>query len=105
MRRFKMIKEKIISMCDGNPGALRVLMDISQIENGIPAIMLMDTAGLKGCKVWLAYKDVCLENYESLIAWVCSDQLPRLIVEVEKANDPITHGRYVSPLQHEDGGK
>jgi len=54
-------------MSEGNPGALNVLMELwkesPKIDpDGIPSlgpVLLLDSLGVYGCRVWMLYKDVC----------------------------------------------
>ena len=71
------IKDAVVAMCDGNPGALTVLCDLYE-KKGSDAIWLMchlDDAGVYGSHIWLAYKDVCHENLDDLIALIPKREL------------------------------
>lgn len=62
------IKDVLWKMSGGNPGALRVCMEIlkdgERIDpdnalGGLGIILSLDTLGLRGPKIWMLYKDVC----------------------------------------------
>jgi len=57
-------------MCDGNPGALVVLMKLlSQTFHGVHGAMLivyLDEWGIYGPDIWILYKDHCHESMQLL---------------------------------------
>ena len=62
MTRIKLkdsIQDVMFKMSEGNPGALRVLMDMLQKENGLTYILILDDMGIYGSKIWVGYKDHC----------------------------------------------
>lgn len=73
-------EDVFIKMCEGNPGALTVCLDISKYAAEIdpdanskemPSIMpilSLDTLGLYGPSIWLLYKDVCKQNLAHMLA-------------------------------------
>jgi hypothetical protein len=61
----------VTKMSEGNPGALRVIMELftevptidpQNIMGGIGAILELDTLGVYGPRIWMLYKDVCGED-------------------------------------------
>lgn len=67
----------IMKMCEGNPGALTVCVQILKeaeridpdaIMGGIGAILSLDTLGLYGSRIWMLYKDVCEEDIPTMLA-------------------------------------
>src|ERR1035437_2480941 len=74
----------IVKMCEGNPGALRVLLncvtqgaaiDPDHILGGIAPILELDELGLYGSNIWILYKDVCKEDLPDMIAMLRAWQL------------------------------
>jgi len=64
------VKDVIIKMSDGNPGALRVLMEMLQKEDGLLNIFILDDMNIYGSRIWVGYKDICnydLDKYFELI--------------------------------------
>ena len=62
MPRIKLednIQDSIFKMSEGNPGALKVLMNMLQKENGLIYILTLDDMGIYGSKIWVGYKDHC----------------------------------------------
>jgi len=66
-----------VKMCDGNPGALHVIMECftkgAEIDpdgafGGLSAVMSMDTLKLYGPSIWMLYKDVCGQDIHDMIA-------------------------------------
>ena len=76
-----------VKMCEGNPGALTVCMDIAKYAEeidpdanpqgtlGIMSILNLDTLGLYGSSIWLLYKDVCGQNLAQMLAVLRGHQL------------------------------
>lgn len=69
-------------LAEGNPGALRVLLEILQDGQAIDpygapflAVLLFDTFGIYGCRIWMLYKDVCKQSVSRTIALIRSVQL------------------------------
>jgi hypothetical protein len=56
------IKEVIIQMCEGNPGALNVLSQLAFTEPELIAIL--DDMNIRGPQIWLGYKDHCGQQLE-----------------------------------------
>jgi len=50
--------ETMTKMSEGNPGALRVLMELFTSENWLP-ILGLDDMNIRGWQVWVGYKDYC----------------------------------------------
>jgi hypothetical protein len=73
-----------MKMCEGNPGAVRVLLeclkdggaiDPDSSFGGMSAMMSMDTLKVYGARIWMLYKDVCGEDLRRMIALLRSWQL------------------------------
>ena len=60
------MEDVIILMSERNPGAINVLMqmmndtDITSFFN----ILYLDSAGIRGSKIWMLYSDCCNKNYK-----------------------------------------
>ena len=76
--------EIITSLADGNPGAVRVMIEM--LENGdridpdsalggLGAILSLDTHGIYGSRIWMLYKDVCGEDVAKTLASLRAVQL------------------------------
>lgn len=75
----------ITKMSEGNPGALRVLMELLQhgaaidpdatMGGGFASILDLDTLELYGPRIWMLYKDVCQEKLRLTIAVLRARQL------------------------------
>ena len=73
-----------MKMCDGNPGALRVLceclkdgatIDPDGFAGGLGAVLGMDTLKVYGPRIWMLYKDVCDHDLRVMIAVLRAWQL------------------------------
>lgn len=67
----------LFKMSEGNPGALRVCIEIiqqgAQIDpddfmGGLGTLLSLDTLGLYGSQIWMLYKDVCGEHLPTMLA-------------------------------------
>ena len=58
--------EVLMIMSEGNPGALRVCMDLlaGKQPEGFMNLLNMDDMNIRGSHIWLAYKDVCGEDLD-----------------------------------------
>ena len=57
------IQSAITKLCEGNPGALRVLMELA--NDGMPGFLSMldaDDMGLKGPAIWVGYMDFAKQD-------------------------------------------
>lgn len=62
MSRIKLednMTQVMFKMSEGNPGALRVLMEIFQKDGGLLYILTLDDMEIYGSKIWVGYKDHC----------------------------------------------
>lgn len=56
-------EQVLITMCDGNPGALQVLMQMLNDSNGLMNILACDSLGIRGVKLYLLYNDCCDRDF------------------------------------------
>ncbi len=61
------LRDIIIQMSEGNPGALSVLMKLNEHDTGFLDILGLDDMNIRGSQIWVAYKDHCDENISGLI--------------------------------------
>ena len=57
----------MMKMSGGNPGALRVLMEILECDEGLLRILDLDNMGIYGSQIWVGYKNHCGSDIEKLI--------------------------------------
>lgn len=78
------LMDSIVEMCEGNPGALRVLMGIMKNTEtidpdnalgGLGTVLMLDTFGIYGSRIWMLYKDVCGESIANTIGVLRAVQL------------------------------
>lgn len=69
--------DTVLAITGGNPGALRICVDVldrtSEIDpkntlRGFGLLILLDTYGIYESDIWLLYKDVCGESLSKMIA-------------------------------------
>jgi hypothetical protein len=65
------IKDRILNIAQGNPGALRVLVDMAQ-QGANDALLDLERAGVHGGQVWLIFKDGCGQDLAATIE-ACAD--------------------------------
>lgn len=60
------LKEAIIFMSEGNPGALRVLCELVKSDpmTGMVDVLHLDDMNIRGSQIWVGYKDYCREDIE-----------------------------------------
>jgi hypothetical protein len=98
----------VTKMCEGNPGALRVLceclkegaaIDPEGMPGGIGPILSMDTLKLYGSRIWMLYADVCSHDLRRTIALLRAWQLGLVsAVELDHAIDSYGDGINVPQL-------
>ena len=67
----------IVKMSEGNPGALRVLMELLPID---PILVLhLDDMNIRGWQVWVGYKDHC--NYDLSLFTKCIQDRDQKMIE------------------------
>jgi len=78
------LRDIVISMSEGNPGALRVCMEIVSSSRSIDPdsalgefgpLIFLDSLGIYGPSIWMLYKDVCGEDVTKLLAVLRAAQL------------------------------
>jgi hypothetical protein len=59
----------MMKMSEGNPGALTVLMQIVDRDPalGMLQILNLDDMNMRGCQIWVGYKDHCGEDIDRFI--------------------------------------
>ena len=87
--------EIVTCMAEGNPGALTALLEImgkgsSEIDpqglmGGMGAILMLDTLGIHGSRIWMLFSDVCGRNVVKMIAVLRAEQLGQLAGVTEAA--------------------
>jgi hypothetical protein len=62
--------EAIEAMAEGNPGAASVLTELFERKGmgALDSFKALDALGLYGSDIWVAYKDVCAQKIDGLIA-------------------------------------
>lgn len=85
----------ITKMCDGNPGAMKVLMEMLSVSNrgidpddmmgGIGKILHLDTLGIYGTDIYVLHNDICENNMTKTFAVLRAYQLGFLNGETLKA--------------------
>ena len=58
------ISDAIVKMSEGNPGAVRVLMDLLQSGDGVMLILSLDDMNIRGSSIWIAFKDFAGQDLE-----------------------------------------
>lgn len=72
------VEEFIWNVSQGNPGAVNVCARILQTPSPHAELALLacQDHGLRGSRLWVAYKDLCGEDIERLIQRLCADPEP-----------------------------
>jgi hypothetical protein len=86
------IQDMMVEMSGGNPGALRVCMDLLKSDpvDGLIRVLDLDDMNIHESHIWLAYKDVCDEDLA-----VLKDKIKnRDAAFVAELNDAIRQNHY-----------
>ena len=77
-------RDVVVKMSEGNPGALRVTMELlsktkdidpDNALGGLGTILRMDDMGIYGPRIWMLYKDVCGEDLTKMVGLLRAQQL------------------------------
>lgn len=92
------MKEAIVQMSEGNPGAINVLIQLMKDPMEFIDILNLDDMNMRGSQIWIAYKDHCKEDIEALRKAI-RDRDPEMVatVNASRGSDPdappaVTHG-------------
>lgn len=78
------LRQTVIDMCAGNPGAINVLMQIIQTSDSVDPdnvlgplgpLSVLDELNVYGTEIWVLYKDVCGESLTTTLAVLRGYQL------------------------------
>jgi len=96
-RRYRM-GDPLLPFTEGNVGALRVMADLSAKIQGVDFLMFtldLDDMNIRGHQIWVAFKDVCGSDLETLISRV-RDRDPTLAEAINKVSpdgeQAVAHG-------------
>ncbi len=56
--------DMVMTMCEGNPGALNVIMQMMRDPRSLMDILLCDSLDIRGSKLYMLYNDCCNKNNE-----------------------------------------
>lgn len=75
------VKEAIVAMADGNPGAISVMAGILKegpiIDPDCESffhILGLDSLGIYGSQIWVLFKDLCEQSYLNLLTVLRANQ-------------------------------
>lgn len=106
--KYRDAREILIHMAEGNPGVMRVMMDILEntkaidpqcVLGGVVHLGSLDFCGIYGSHIWILYKDRCGESLPKLLALIRAFQLGYISKEdlVEMSIDyPPPPGGHIS---------
>ena len=69
------IKDGILKIADGNPGAMSVLLQLTKLRDGWMAVQEFDRLRLYGPMVWLCYKDLLGNDINRLLELILNGKL------------------------------
>jgi len=92
-------KDMVVKMCEGNPGALNVLMMLLTNDAGEPNeamrvfdLLHLDDMGMRGPSIWVGYKDHCGEDLTKFRAAIRARD-PEMVATIVKEGYPaVTSG-------------
>ena len=106
-------QDALVKMCEGNPGGLRVCMELltkageidpDNIMGGLGFVLNLDTLGLYGSKIWMLYKDVCNQDLTKTCAILRGWQLgyvaeDDILHAVDNYGDGLNPGAILNQVQ------
>jgi hypothetical protein len=82
------VKDAIVEIVDGNPGALTACVDI--LNNGDSNYLLyLDELGIYGARIYMLWSDVCDRDALKTIAVLCAHQLEIAGLDTQTLNHAI----------------
>jgi hypothetical protein len=91
------LKDTLIKLAEGNPGAINVMMQIvnkaaiidpDSALGPFGCLLNLDSFGIYGSRIWMLYKDVCDEDITKTIALLRAVQLGILSrLDIQRAID------------------
>ncbi|MBI4157821.1 hypothetical protein HY502_03155 [Candidatus Woesebacteria bacterium] len=91
------VRDVIVAMCDGNPGAVAACAEITQLgeeidpdafSGGLGAFLMLDTLNIYGSRLYMLWNDVCGRDVAKTLAVLRAYQLGQLAGVTE---DAINH--------------
>ena len=79
------VMDIIVTMSEGNPGAIRVLSEIIQRPGGEGLILILglDDMNVRGSQVWVGYKDHCGEDIDAF-AKAIKTRDPEMVAKINE---------------------
>lgn len=80
------LEELVVTMCEGNPGGLRVMMDIVKQLGQTKAMMKilqLDDMNIRGDQIWIGYKDWAKEYIFTFIEGI-TNRDPKMVKIVNR---------------------
>lgn len=77
-------------MSEGNPGAVRVLMDLLKNDHGFINVLDLDDMNIRGSQIWIAFKDFAGENMDAFVK-ACRDRDPAMVEMVNQSGRQGNH--------------
>ncbi len=67
----------LMALTGGHPGAVSVCLQIVKNTEvgGLVDLLRLDSEGIYGCNIWIAYKDICGEDIAKMQAMLRSGEL------------------------------
>lgn len=86
----------MVTMAEGNPGAVRVMIDIlsQQGEEGYFTILILNDMNIRGSQLWIAYKDYAEEDLEVFVkaVWERSQEMVDVVNSVYNDHIAVVGG-------------
>ncbi len=100
------IMDAVIKMAEGNPGGLKVLMELMKettgkidpdVASGFILMLMLDTFNIRGPNIWCLYKDVCDQDLTKTIATIRAVQLG--LFPEKKLHEAIEKGEQLNLIE------
>lgn len=65
------VKDVLVKMAEGNPGAITVMMGMMEKnKDGLAYILHLDDMNIRGTQIWIGYKDYCGQDMDKFIGCI-----------------------------------
>ena len=65
-------QKQVQDLCEGNPGALSVLIQLAKYPDWSEMMTYLQEQDIRGSNIWIQYKDENKENIEEFADWIRS---------------------------------
>jgi hypothetical protein len=76
----------VTTMCEGNPGALTVIIELMKKEDGVLLLCHLDDMNIRGSQIWIGFKYYCGQDLTRFIECIKTRD-PGMIDKINEMNE------------------